>query len=515
MEQVLLKETEKFVLKVSITPDKLKLFVDVAPPLQPDQSKQVDQVDASQNNESPPADPTGHKYEPVTRHDLLQALEEIVKPERINLAVIDDIIGYLRRGLSTENRRIVKGEPAQRGLDGRLVHLVKPYTGQVEVEIDLYGLANYAELHLFDNISKGQALARIYPPKAGINGTDVFGQSIQAEPGVEVEVKFDSTISRRSDSRPGYKYDTLIAEGEGYLAVEQKILTVKDVLEIKGDLDYHYGNIDFIGAVVVRGAVESGFKIKARKGIEIKGSVRGGSLVCPDGDIVVGAVLGGSDSSQVLCGGNIKAKATQRAVVECKGNIVLQRVGYRSQLRAQGHLIISEGSLIGGEAYVAKGLEAKRIGNSAGAKTIIYLCSDIRTGADYTTLMFNINSHEKAILLLTNHLGPFAENPQKLEKLNPSYREKLTKLLRKLESIKVGLQRLQDKRAALLVGESLSEEIYVNFKSKLFPGVHIIAGEEYYETHEVMEGPASLVFNSKESKFEVKEYKALDIEVGG
>lgn len=510
MEQILLKETEKFILKASITPDKLKLFVDVTPPVevpaqQPGQGEVEKEVASS-------AEVQPRRTEAVSRHDLLEVLKEIIKPERVNLAVLDDIIGYLQRGLPTEKRRIAKGEAPKRGLDGRLVHLVKPYTGHVEVEIDLYGLANYAELHLFDNISKGQELARIYPPKAGINGTDVFGETIAAEPGSEVEVKFDSTINRRSDTRPGYKYDTLIAEGEGYLAVEQHVLTIKDVLEIKGDLDYHYGNIDFIGSVVVKGAVESGFRVKARNGIEIKGSVRGGSLICPEGDIVIGTVLGGSDNSQVLCGKNVKAKATQRAVVECKGDIVLQRVAYRSQLRTQGNLVISEGSLIGGEVYIAKGLEAKRIGNSAGAKTVIYLCSDIRTSADYTTLMSNIYSHEKALLLLTNHLGPFAQKPEKLEKLKPSYREKLSKLVQKLERIKIGLQRLQEKRTALLTGESFSDEIYVNFKGKFFPGVSVISGEECFETEEELDGPASLVFNTKEGKFEVKEYKALTSE---
>ena len=48
-------------------------------------------------------------------------------------------------------------------------------------------------------------------------------------------------------------------------------ISIKPELTISGDLDFRYGNIDFIGKVIVSGDVLQGLNIKAGKGIEVRG----------------------------------------------------------------------------------------------------------------------------------------------------------------------------------------------------------------------------------------------------
>ena len=40
-------------------------------------------------------------------------------------------------------------------------------------------------------------------------------------------------------------------------------INVFPIYEVNGDVDYHTGNIDFVGTVVIRGNVLTGFRIRA------------------------------------------------------------------------------------------------------------------------------------------------------------------------------------------------------------------------------------------------------------
>ena len=46
-------------------------------------------------------------------------------------------------------------------------------------------------------------------------------------------------------------------------------IAVYDVMEVKGDVDFNIGNIDFNGYVNIKGTIEENFSVKARDDIEI------------------------------------------------------------------------------------------------------------------------------------------------------------------------------------------------------------------------------------------------------
>ena len=59
---------------------------------------------------------------------------------------------------------------------------------------------------------------------------------------------------------------------------DREKINVFPVYEVNGDVDYNTGNIDFVGTIVIRGNVRSGFKVKADGDIRIIGSVEGAEL---------------------------------------------------------------------------------------------------------------------------------------------------------------------------------------------------------------------------------------------
>ncbi|MCL2056971.1 MAG: FapA family protein, partial [Oscillospiraceae bacterium] len=150
---------------------------------------------------------------------------------------------------------------------------------------------------------------------------------------------------------------------------------VYEILTLRG-VDNSTGNIRFMGDVVVRGDVASGFTVKSEGSITIKGSVEGSTLEAGDA-ISVSAGIFGTEKSSVQAGGDIKCAFIQNSKVISSGNIYADSILF-SDVRCGGSLILSgkNGVLAGGRARVAGGVEAKTIGSRGYAATEISIMPD-------------------------------------------------------------------------------------------------------------------------------------------
>lgn len=473
------KNFEKFTLVGKLSPDKMKLFLDATP------------VNPPQN---------------ISREDLLSALTEFLDAEYVHTGVIDDIAEHLRRGEPALERRISKGVEPEPGTDGKLLFLVKRFTGEREVSLDQRGFANFRELHLFDNIQKGQIVGRLYLPKPGKNGRDVTGRSIPFAPGKALKLNLDPSLSLEASES---SFENIRANADGYLAEDGDRLKINAELVIRGDLDFHYGNIDFIGAVKVQGDVMSGLSIRARTGIEISGAVHGGSLTSSDGDIVIKGMITGSPESMVLCGKNFRARVARTLRAEVQGDISIEKEALECSFRTEGILRMEKGSFLGGELLTAGGAEMAQLGNASGQSTRVVLCSDVETRGEFGELMMKIESHERAIQLLELHLGPIAQHPERTQLLKTTHRLKMVQLLKKLEDVRAGRHTLLAKRNRILESARLRDDLRINILKAIHEGVIISAGKSELVVHEDVPGPTSLVFLSAEKKFVFGEMKPL------
>ena len=59
---------------------------------------------------------------------------------------------------------------------------------------------------------------------------------------------------------------------------EKEKLNVFPVYEVNGDVDYNIGNIDFVGTVVIRGNILTGFRVKASGDIRVTGGIEGAEV---------------------------------------------------------------------------------------------------------------------------------------------------------------------------------------------------------------------------------------------
>jgi uncharacterized protein (DUF342 family) len=479
------KDLTKFFLEAKVSPDNLKLFIDVTPHLTP----------------------------VVDRKEILNPLLEVFPNIQPDTAVIDEICHLCGAGKPILHRRIQRGTEPVDGLNGNLLLLVKGYSGAGQPGEDAEGKFSFANMHLFDNVQVGQIVARVYPPKEGKDGVDALGKPIKAKPGVPVKVTIDKTLELAKGSglqNEAQVFDRIIAKADGLLTNQSGSLSIKDTLDIKGDVDYHCGNIDFIGKVAIAGDVLPGFRVAARQGILVRGNVQKASLSSKQGDIDVKGYVIGCPDTYISCAGDFSAKLAQAGHIIAHGKISIAKEAVNCVLRTHTCVMMPSGRLVGGHAYVVLGVQAKEIGNDAGQHTVIEFASAVETDIEFTRLRQRIEEHRKPLQLIEMHLGPFLAMPYKIKHLKGDFRIKIEALYAKMEEIRNSLKALEEQRNAIMAAAVVNPDCRANARDRLHAGSVITYRSVLQEFKNAVAGPVSVVYNAEKQEFATEALKEIN-----
>jgi len=475
------KETEEFTVIFSFSEDKLKIFASAKP--KPSKFIEVQKVKDFFYKEFPNA---------LFHEDVIVEIGEA-----------------LSKGHEVSERRIAKGIPAEDGVDGKLLLLVKPYTEKQEEVSEDKGVSQLYNRHLFDNINLNTVVARIYHPKIGKDGKDAYGKTIPSKVGKPFKIQSDKTLLVKSNNETGF--DELLSQAEGFLINDSGKYCVKSELSISGNLDFQYGHLDFIGSIKVSGDITPGFTVKAKKGIIVGGTIRESNLVVPEGDIAIKGFAFGGNNSKIICSGKFTGSVIQNLSVETHGDIIVLKEASDCQLQSERCVFVEQGTLLGGTAYVAEGLQAKKIGNDAGKTTSIFLCSGVETRTEYRKIVAQIEEHEKAMELMKLHLGPLALNPSRIQLLKDPYKTKMKDLHFKYEQVLKSKISLENKQKTMLENVQPVDGLRVNILSIMYPGTVVKTSETEWICNEIINGPKSLVYNIDNKSFSLKELEPLKI----
>lgn len=133
------------------------------------------------------------------------------------------------------------------------------------------------------SVTAGQILAKLKPPTEGVHGIDVTGKSVPPRKPESAKLLVKEGVKLIEDGIVAVATITGRPVLEGY---RQKILTVKPIYYVTGDVDVGVGNISFKGDIVVTGSVLDGFRVEAGGSIEVYGDVFQSSLYAL-GDVVI------------------------------------------------------------------------------------------------------------------------------------------------------------------------------------------------------------------------------------
>jgi uncharacterized protein (DUF342 family) len=366
---------------------------------------------------------------------------------------------------------VAVGEPPGDGIDGEIRNLFDQQ-GLIKRPTELEdGTVDFKEVTQLTNVRKGQLIAERIPAREGTPGTNVCGETIPGKKGKEARFKLGKNVVADAEHRALYAaIDGMVVK------TDNDKINVFPVYEVNGDVDYKVGNIDFLGTVVIRGNVLSGFKIRASGDIRITGGVDGAEIEAL-GSIEVSKGILGHNKALIRAGANLKCSFIQDATIEAGQDVIILQSILHSQVRA-GHSVLCtgpKGLIVGGSIQAGEKVVARTIGNAMSTPTVIEVGVLPELRNELTELRASLRGHQenldktdKALALLDQMAAAGTLSPERL-----AMRIKLSHTKKQSLEEQAGL-----KERILEIEKTLedTERARVEVVSTIFGGTKIVIG---------------------------------------
>ena len=224
--------------------------------------------------------------------------------------------------------------------------------------IDANDNANYKDLNQFIPLAKDQKIVSINKPIVKESGIDIFGNKIDFLP-VNAFFQVGNNITISEDKL------SLVAKIDGCLFIKSGVLHVDDVYQIRGDVDFHTGNIDFNGDVIIGGDVKSGFQIISKGNIYVNGTVESSDLRSNEGSVFIKNGIQGKNNCSIKAQkGSVFTGYVQNASIECGSLFHAQNYVIDSKIESKGLVDLSGGDgIIRGSEVLSKIIKCNTIGS--------------------------------------------------------------------------------------------------------------------------------------------------------
>ncbi|MDI9388858.1 MAG: FapA family protein [Synergistota bacterium] len=250
------------------------------------------------------------------------------------------------------------------GVDAEVEYKVEFGSGRPKEEVD-GGKVDLRNLSNVTIILKDQLLAVKHPPTEGNPGVTVRGEPLKGKPGKDRPLPAGAGTYVSED---GLSLHAMI---DGNLVMKGNKLNVIPVFQVDGDVDFSIGNINFIGAVVVNGAVREGFEINTSGNIEIRGVVEGAHL-SSKGDIMITGGVRGMNKALLQADGDISAGFVDQAKLRSGKDINVNNAVLHSDLGANGKITVLGGTkaqIAGGKIQAGHEVTCLTLGSEMGTRT--------------------------------------------------------------------------------------------------------------------------------------------------
>lgn len=326
---------------------------------------------------------------------------------------------------------IAQGKPPVDGNDAKITFHFSTEPIFEDFKILPDGRVDYRKQVTIEMVKKGALLAEVGAREKGIDGKNVFGQTLPAKEGAAQIIFAGANVEKSAD---GARFFSQI---DGQAALNKNILNVFPHYTVPGDVDFNSGNIQFDGNVTVNGNVTPGFEVKATGDIVVMKMVDCGILDAGRDIKVLGGIIGNNENL-IQCGRNLYSSHVQNAFIEAQGDVVLKDSAVHSQIFSTGSIVLREGkgTISGGTTHALRWVEAKVIGSTYGTKTEIVVGQDffIRKMLDklFTFREFCRSNIEK----IEKYLKPLFGLLKDGEALPEKHKAKMTPVLKKYKELK-------------------------------------------------------------------------------
>lgn len=390
---------------------------------------------------------------------------------------VRDILDRIREGDWTEpvETEIAHGDDPEQGQDASLEYLFEKNTGEAKAraaEESGEGRVDYFAVKDIENIKRGAAIARRFPPTKGVPGKSVRGEEIPARDGVEtMEVGGGVETALGNDS-------ILVASIDGQVKIEGNKLTVQALYDIDGDVDLKTGSIDFIGTVVVKGNVQPGFKITAGEDVIVEGVVDDAEIHAGGKVTIKGGVLGQGGKAKIVAVGDVTAKYIRNATIETKGVLTAHEGVLQCHVSAYAiKLTGKRGQIVGGELAAETDIVANSIGSSSSATpTVLMVGNNPARQAEINHLTEEIKKGEEELDKHTKAVTTLKALKDRAGSLPPDKNQILMTSLRAKMKLETDLKPMQERLHQMMAEDEEQRkkvQAKISVVGTMYPGVKL------------------------------------------
>lgn len=297
---------------------------------------------------------------------VIAALQErgVVCDDRVRAAVAAAVAYWQADPAAGGEVVVAEGAPAEHGRNGR--HVWAPQTRLNEPPKTEDGVDFYATRLVM--VDAGSTLATLAPPTEGKSGMNVYGQALAAKPGKPARRKCCTGCHYTDDG-------TLVADLSGVLHVGGSTIAVRELLDIRGNVNFTTGHVRARGDVRIGGHVADLFEVTAAGSVFIKGFVNAATIRAAKDVEVLGAL---TNHRKGLCtaGRNIRATLADNSILFARGDVRVAKEVVQSDTFACGE--VRAEALRGGVTVAAGGVDVRILGSPAMVKTLVV------AGVDWT-----------------------------------------------------------------------------------------------------------------------------------
>ncbi|MEN0020995.1 MAG: FapA family protein [Planctomycetota bacterium] len=375
-----------------------------------------------------------------------------------------------------------EGKPATDGTHGRfeinesLARFDEP--DDDDASVDHYSRSN------IQTVQPGDVVGRVIPPTDGEDGLDLMARIVPARPGRPVKLDTDESVEIRSDG-------TVVAVGSGAVRYEPPRLSVSDVLELSGGVDFSTGNIDFRGSATIAHGVKDNFEIKVTGDCTVHGTIDAASVEV-GGDLVVGGGVAGKDRAEINVGQSMHARFVGNAAGQVGRDLTVDREIIGSRFTVGRELSIPNGSIFGGEHHVLRRVRVGTLGAENGTKTVIFLGSSPPYRGKVEAAQAEL---EKVTQRLSEKQQELEQLQAREQSLSASEKEELTEAMFALPELEAHRDKIAELTAELRESYEKLRLPVLRIERALLPGVVICCDDVSADVHTPVKGPVTISLN--------------------
>jgi uncharacterized protein (DUF342 family) len=348
-------------------------------------------------------------------------------------------------------------------------------------KIDEKGNVDFKDLNLIHNVKAGTELVERIPPTEGTGGMDVTGKELLPRKGKNINLpRGKNTVC---DEQEKYLYAAI----DGHVSIRDGKVVVDSVFELRGDVDYSSGNIEFIGNILINGSINSGFQVKAGGDIEVRGFIEGATVLAGGSIMVRGGITAGVKGI-IRAAENISARFVENSRLEAGRDIIIREAIMQSYVKAGGSVMVTDkrATIVGGVIQAACEVESRTIGSQLATQTVIEVGLNPAYREEYGQLLKTRTEKTRALETLNHNLQVYQKSGISVDQISDKKRLALIKLLDQLKKMRQEAAAI-DERIAFL--ESEFEQIHASRIKALdivYPGVRITIGHSIYVINDII-----------------------------